>query len=81
MDREARDIDFSEGVDMTRAVTELIGDGVLLYQSDYPHPETVFPDHTDTVLAWEDALGKGAMDKLMWGNAARFFRLQTTPWS
>jgi predicted TIM-barrel fold metal-dependent hydrolase len=73
-------IDFSEGVEMTKAVLDLLGDHVLMYQSDYPHPETVFPDHTDTVIAWRHVLGEAAMPKLMWENAARFFRLTSTPW-
>jgi predicted TIM-barrel fold metal-dependent hydrolase len=73
-------IDFSEGVDMTKAVTGLIGDHVLMYQSDYPHPETVFPEHADTVIAWQQELGEPGMNKLMWENATRFFRLLSTPW-
>jgi predicted TIM-barrel fold metal-dependent hydrolase len=52
-----------------------------MYQSDYPHPETVFPEHTDTVIAWQQVLGEPAMRKLMWENAARFFRLTSAPWS
>ena len=74
-------IDFSEGVEMTKAVVDLLGDHVLMYQSDYPHPETVFPEHTDTVIAWQQVLGESAMRKLMWENAARFFRLTSAPWS
>ena len=73
-------IDFSEGVEMTKAVTDLVGDHVLMYQSDYPHPETVFPEHADTVIAWRQALGEAGMNKLMWENATRFFRLLSTPW-
>jgi uncharacterized protein len=74
-------IDFSEGVEMTRAVIDLVGDHVLMFESDYPHPETIFPDHADTVIAWRKALGESAMPKLMWENAARFFRLTSTPWN
>jgi predicted TIM-barrel fold metal-dependent hydrolase len=73
-------IDFSEGVEMTRAVIDLVGDHVLMFESDYPHPETIFPDHADTVIAWRKELGEAATQKLMWENAARFFRLKTTPW-
>jgi predicted TIM-barrel fold metal-dependent hydrolase len=73
-------IDFSEGVDMTRATIELLGDHVLMFESDYPHPETIFPDHADTVIAWRKQLGDAATQKLMWENAARFFRLKSTPW-
>ena len=73
-------IDFSEGVDMTKSVTDLMGDQVLMYQSDYPHPETIFPDHADTVIAWRQTLGEQATHRLMWENACRFLRLTSTPW-
>jgi predicted TIM-barrel fold metal-dependent hydrolase len=73
-------IDFSEGVDMTRAVIDLLGDHVFMFESDYPHPETIFPDHVDAVLAWQRELGSIVTQKLMWENAARFFRLTSTPW-
>jgi len=73
-------IDCSEGSRMTKSVIDLMGDHVLMYASDYPHPETLFPDHTDTVIAWREELGEQAMNKLMWENAARFLRLTSTPW-
>jgi predicted TIM-barrel fold metal-dependent hydrolase len=52
-----------------------------MFASDYPHPETIFPDHADAVIAWREVLGEPAMQKLMWENATRFFRLTSTPWS
>jgi uncharacterized protein len=73
-------IDFSEGVALTRATIDVLGDHVLMFASDYPHPETIFPEHADTVIAWRRDLGEPAMQKLMWENAARFFRLTSTPW-
>jgi predicted TIM-barrel fold metal-dependent hydrolase len=73
-------IDFSEGSRMTKAVTDLVGDHVLMYASDYPHPETIFPDHTDTVIGWKEELGDRALNKLMWENSAKFLRLSSTPW-
>jgi predicted TIM-barrel fold metal-dependent hydrolase len=74
-------IDFSEGPALTKAVIDLMGDHALMFASDYPHPETIFPDHVDTVIAWRQVLGEEAMRKLMWENAARFLRLTSTPWS
>jgi predicted TIM-barrel fold metal-dependent hydrolase len=74
-------IDFSEGVELTRGVIDLLGDHVLMFESDYPHPETIFPDHADTVIGWRGALGEDAMRRLMWENASRFFRLKSTPWA
>lgn len=74
-------IDLSEGPEMTKAVIDLLGDGVLMYLSDYPHPETLFPETIDTVLGWREQLGEQATRRLMGDNAARFFRLTTTPWT
>ena len=61
-----------EGEKITRMVADFLGDGVLMYSSDYPHAESRFPDSTDKVLAW-DALGEQAMRKIMWDNAVRCF--------
>jgi predicted TIM-barrel fold metal-dependent hydrolase len=74
-------IDYSEGLAMTKAVRDVLGDDVLMFQSDYPHPETIFPDHTDAVLEWKETLGESAMQKLMWENGSRFLRLTSTPWN
>jgi predicted TIM-barrel fold metal-dependent hydrolase len=74
-------IDQSEGPEMTKAVIDLLGDGVLMFLSDYPHPETLFPETIDTVIAWRSLLGDGATRRLMGENAARFFRLTTSPWA
>jgi predicted TIM-barrel fold metal-dependent hydrolase len=65
---------------MTKATIDLLGDHALMFASDYPHPETIFPDHVDAVIAWKEALSERAMQKLMWENASRFFRLASTPW-
>jgi predicted TIM-barrel fold metal-dependent hydrolase len=62
-------------------VIDQLGDGALMFASDYPHPETIFPDHADAVIAWRRELGERALQKLMWENASRFFRLTSTPWS
>jgi predicted TIM-barrel fold metal-dependent hydrolase len=73
-------IDASEGVALTKAAIDQLGDHVLMFASDYPHPETIFPDHADAVIAWRRELGEAALQKLMWENAARFLRLTSTPW-
>ena len=66
---------------LTKAAIDLLGDRALMFASDYPHPETIFPDHADAVIAWRKELGEDATRKLMWENASRFLRLTTTPWS
>lgn len=72
--------EYHEGPLMTKAVNDIVGDHVLMYQSDYPHPECLFPNTVDTVLAWRDVIGERAMQKLLWENATRFLRLLSTPW-
>ena len=37
-------------------------------------------DEEVTVIGWRKSLGERATQKLMWENAARFFRLTSTPW-
>jgi uncharacterized protein len=66
-------IERQEGEDMFSAVTGFLGDGVLMYASDYPHSECQFPDSVDNILAWA-SLTPETRKKLMWDNAARFFR-------
>ncbi|MBM3940484.1 MAG: hypothetical protein FJ318_06280 [SAR202 cluster bacterium] len=72
-------IDFSEGVGMTKAVIDLLGEDVLLYQSDYPHPESIYPDTASTVIRWADRLGAGPTRKMMASNALRMFRFKSVP--
>jgi hypothetical protein len=61
-----------EGEKMTKMVTDLLGDGLLMYSSDYPHAESRFPGSTDKVLAWK-SLGDEVMRKMLWDNATRCF--------
>ena len=61
-----------EGEKMTKMVTDLLGDGLLMYSSDYPHAESRFPESTDKVLAWK-SLGDDVMRKMLWENATRCF--------
>ncbi|HZR98664.1 MAG TPA: amidohydrolase family protein [Chloroflexota bacterium] len=73
-------IENHEGPLMTKAIVDILGDHVLMYQSDYPHPESLFPHGTDVVIGWRDVLGEEATRKLMGENAARFLRLLSVPW-
>lgn len=73
-------IEAHEGPAMTRAANDVLGDGVLMYASDFPHPECEFPNHTDNVIAWRDHLGEPAMRNLMGENAIRYLRLLSDPW-
>ncbi|HWP56956.1 MAG TPA: amidohydrolase family protein [Candidatus Acidoferrales bacterium] len=61
-----------EGERMTKMVADFLGEGVLMYSSDYPHAESRFPESTSKVLAWK-SLGDAFMRKLLWENAVRCF--------
>jgi predicted TIM-barrel fold metal-dependent hydrolase len=61
-----------EGEKMARMVTDFLGDGVLMYSSDYPHAESRFPESTNKVLAWK-TLGDDVMRKMLWDNATKCF--------
>ena len=61
-----------EGEKMAKMVSDFLGDGVIMYSSDYPHAESRFPESTDKVLAWK-SLGESAMRKMLWDNAVACF--------
>ena len=61
-----------EGPDMVNMVSNLMGNHLLMYSSDYPHPETRFPGSVDLVLNWE-ALDKDLLPSIMWDNAVKCF--------
>ena len=63
---------MQEGEALVKATIDLLGEEVLMYASDYPHPECRFPHSPDEVLGWS-SLGEETMRKLMWGNASRFY--------
>ena len=63
-----------EGEKLTKFVSDYLGDDVLMYASDYPHMECAFPDHADIVLPWVNSFGEESMKKLMYDNAASFFK-------
>jgi predicted TIM-barrel fold metal-dependent hydrolase len=61
-----------EGEEMVRMVTEQMGDHILMFGSDYPHPESRFPESADRVLDWQN-VSQDQRRKLLWDNAVRFF--------
>ena len=58
---------------MFNHVTQLLGDDILMYASDYPHSECQFPNSVDNIIAWQ-SLKDETTKKLLWDNAARFFK-------
>ena len=61
-----------EGPEMIRMVSDFLGERVLMFSSDYPHPETRFPNSVDLVLGWKQ-LNEDLLPQLMWQNAVRCF--------
>lgn len=66
-------IERQEGEDMFNMVRGFLGDGVLMYASDYPHSECQFPNSIDNILAWP-TLTPDTRQALLWDNASRFFK-------
>ena len=66
-------IEMVEDEDMIKMVMDFLGDDILMYASDYPHAECEFPRSPARVKGWE-SIPPESMKKLMWGNAAKFFK-------
>jgi predicted TIM-barrel fold metal-dependent hydrolase len=69
--RYFQSIEIPEGFKVTSAVLDFVGDGVLMYASDYPHGESHFPESVDTVMGWN--LSPSQKQKLFWDNAVRLY--------
>lgn len=67
-------IEFYEGDKIFDHVTNVLGDEVLMYQSDFPHAQCRFPDSPGVALAW-DIPDQSRREKLFSGNASRFLRM------
>jgi predicted TIM-barrel fold metal-dependent hydrolase len=66
-------IEAHEHEPMFNMVTQALGDGCLMFGSDYPHFESWFPHSVDKILDWPSVQGELAR-KLFWDNAARCFK-------
>ena len=69
--RYFQSIEIPEGVKLTSAVMDLVGDDVLMYASDYPHGESHFPKSVGMVLGWD--MPRARKRKLFWDNAVRLY--------
>jgi uncharacterized protein len=67
-------IELYEGEEMARSINDLLGDGVIMYQSDFPHNGCLFPTSPDVALSWI-GLGESSLRKLMSENAERYLRM------
>jgi predicted TIM-barrel fold metal-dependent hydrolase len=69
--RYFQSIEIPEGAPLTNAVSDLLGDEVLMYASDYPHGESHFPQSAGIVRGWE--MPEARKKKLLWDNATRLY--------
>lgn len=67
-------VELDEGPAVVRGVIEVVGDGVLMYSSDYPHGGCRYPESPDVLLDWKE-LGEPVLRKLFSENAERYLRL------
>jgi predicted TIM-barrel fold metal-dependent hydrolase len=69
--RYFQSIEIPEGLKVTQSVLDFVGDGVLMYASDYPHGESHFPKSVEMVMKWD--LPQARKSKLFWDNAVRLY--------
>ena len=69
--RYFQSIEIPEGLKLTNAVMDLVGEDVLMYASDYPHGESHFPESVGMVLDWE--MPRARKQKLFWDNAVKLY--------
>src|SRR5581483_6610315 len=65
-------IEVAEGEDMIKMVADFMGPDVLMYASDYPHPECHFPESVAHFLEWQ-TLGDDLRRKVLWDNPVKFY--------
>jgi predicted TIM-barrel fold metal-dependent hydrolase len=68
-------IELYEGAAMAEAIIGVCGDGVLMYQSDFPHNGCEYPDSPEVIFGWKDRLGEDATRKILSSNAERYLRM------
>jgi predicted TIM-barrel fold metal-dependent hydrolase len=69
--RYFQSIEIPEGAKLTNAVADLVGEGVLMYASDYPHGESHFPKSVERVLGWD--MAEARKRRLFWDNPVRLY--------
>lgn len=74
-DRVFCGIEPYEGQGIAESIVNVIGDGCLMYQSDYPHGQCLFPSTPESYLEWGDSLGDKVMTRIFSENAARYMRM------
>ncbi len=55
-------------------VVKEIGDDNLVFSTDFPHPDSAFPEATNEFLSLE-TLSEDSKRKILWDNCARYYKL------
>ena len=55
-------------------VIDELGDDKILFETDYPHPDSKYPRAVETFLA-QEKLSDASKRKILWDNAIDFYRL------
>lgn len=67
-------IEMHEGPQMAKMFSELMGEDILTFGTDYPHAESRFPESVDLVLGWRDSgVAPKVIEKMLWDNPVAFF--------
>ncbi len=66
-------VELAEGETILQGIIHTMGDGAIMFSSDYPHTQSFFPTSADTVLSWD--IPDSSKRRLMSENAERFLRL------
>jgi hypothetical protein len=61
-----------KGGEMVKLVSDYLGDHLLMFSSDYAHPETRFPESVDLALSWIE-VNPDLMRQILWDNAVKAF--------
>ncbi len=56
-------------------VIDVLGDGCIVFSTDYPHPDSKYPEAVDCFLAI-DGVSDESKRRILWDNAARLYALE-----
>ena len=66
-------LEFYEDEALAKSIIDVLGEDVLMWQSDFPHPQCEWPNSPDKALSF--SLPDSAKRKLMAENAGRYLRM------
>jgi predicted TIM-barrel fold metal-dependent hydrolase len=58
---------------LIRHTIEELGDNRILFETDFPHPDSKYPHAVETFLA-QDGVSDESKRKILWDNAIEFYR-------